>query len=57
MKVQFPDLGLGMESLQGFLDVYSKLVVVFQGSVENESDVHVSRFGLWCAIKVPFVEV
>ena len=45
-----------MESLQGFFYVSSKQVVVFWGSVEDESDVHVLRFGLWCTVTVPFVE-
>ena len=30
--------------------------MVFRGSVEDESNVNVLIFGLWCAIKVPFVE-
>ena len=45
-----------MESLQGFLDVSSELVVVSRGSVVDESDVHVSRFVLCRTAEVPFVE-
>ena len=56
MKFLFTDLFLGMESLQGFLDVSSKLVVVFWGSVEDDYGVHVFRFGLWCNVEVPLVE-
>ena len=56
LKFCFPYLGPGMESLQGFLDVSSELVVVSRGSVVDESDVHVSRFGLWRTAEVQFVE-
>ena len=45
-----------MESLQGFLDVSSELVVVFWGSVEDDYGVHVLRFGLRCTVEVPLVE-
>ena len=38
------------------MDLSSEKVVVFKGSIEDESDVHVSRSGLWGAIEVPFVE-
>ena len=30
--------------------------MVSRGFVEDESDAHVLRFGLWCDTKVPFVE-
>ena len=30
--------------------------MVFRFSVEDEYDVHVSRFGFWCTVEVPFVE-
>ena len=56
MNFLFPDLGFGLEVLQGLLDVYSKGVVVFHIYIHDYSDVSVLRFGLWCNVEVLFVE-
>ena len=31
--------------------------MIFWGTIEDESDVHVAGFGLWGAIELPFVEL
>ena len=45
-----------MKCLQCFLDVSSECVGFFWGSIEDESDVHISRFSLWSAVEISFVE-
>ena len=40
--------------MENFLDVSSELVVVFRGSVEDESDVYVLGVFLWYTVEVSF---
>ena len=52
----FPNLGLQVERLKGFLIFSSKWVVILWGSIKDNYDVHVLWFSLRGVIKLPFVE-